>query len=115
MGKNQHVVPAKNGGWNVKGAGNSRATVLTSCVPAFLVYLTNKHQTNAKIKELKTQAESELQRLEKEHELKLDALKQSQQVDITSKFFTGELDVNKLTQAVNGIAELQKVVNKLSK
>ena len=30
MGKNQHVVPAKNGGWNVKGAGNSRATVHTS-------------------------------------------------------------------------------------
>lgn len=26
MGKNQHVVPDKNGGWNVKGAGNSRAT-----------------------------------------------------------------------------------------
>lgn len=90
-------------------------TFFTSCVPAFLVYLTNKHQTNAKIKELKTQSESELQRLEKEHELKLDTLKQSQQVDITSKIFTGELDVNKLTQAVNGIAELQKVVDKLSK
>ena len=40
-------------------------TFLTSCVPAFLVYLTNKHQTNAKIKELKTQSENELQRLEK--------------------------------------------------
>lgn len=26
MGKNQHVVPGKNGGWNVKGEGNSRAT-----------------------------------------------------------------------------------------
>lgn len=26
MGKNQHVVPAKQGGWNVKGAGNSKAT-----------------------------------------------------------------------------------------
>lgn len=26
MGKNQHVVPNKNGGWNVKGAGNSNAT-----------------------------------------------------------------------------------------
>lgn len=90
-------------------------TFFTSCVPAFLVYLTNKHQTDAKIKELKTQSESELQRLEKEHELKLDALKQSQQVDITSKIFTGELDVNKLTQAVNGIAELQKVVDKLPK
>lgn len=82
-------------------------TFLTSCVPAFLVYLANKYQTDSKI--------SELQRLEKEHELKLDALKQSQQVDITSKFFTGELDVNKLTQAVKGITELQKAVDKLSK
>lgn len=26
MGKNQHVVPDVNGGWNVKGEGNSRAT-----------------------------------------------------------------------------------------
>lgn len=26
MGKNQHVVPDKNGGWNVKGAGNIRVT-----------------------------------------------------------------------------------------
>jgi len=90
-------------------------TFLTSCVPAFLVYLANKHQTDSKIKELKAQSESELQRLEKEHELKLDSLKQSQQVDITSKFFTGELDINKLTQAVNGITELQKAVDKLSK
>ncbi|MFS9149549.1 hypothetical protein [Streptococcus infantis] len=90
-------------------------TFLTSCVPAFLVYLANKYQTDSKIKELKAQSESELQRLEKEHELKLDALKQSQQVDITSKFFTGELDINKLTQAVNGITELQKAVDKLPK
>lgn len=66
-------------------------TFLTSCVPAFLVYLTNKHQTNAKIKELKTQSENELQRLEKEHELKLDALKQSQQVDIASNFLQAKL------------------------
>ena len=90
-------------------------TFLTSCVPAFLVYLTNKHQTNAKIKELKTQAESELQRLEKEHELKLDALKQSQQVDIASKFFTGEVDIKNITKAINGIAELQKAVDKFQK
>ena len=27
MGKNQHVTPHPNGGWQVKGAGNSRATV----------------------------------------------------------------------------------------
>lgn len=25
-GKNQHVVPDGNGGWNVKGEGNSKAT-----------------------------------------------------------------------------------------
>lgn len=29
MVKNQHVVPDSNGGWNVKGAGNSKATVHT--------------------------------------------------------------------------------------
>ncbi len=26
MGKNQHVTPSPAGGWQVKGAGNSRAT-----------------------------------------------------------------------------------------
>lgn len=30
MGKNQHVTPHPNGGWQVKGEGNSRATVRTA-------------------------------------------------------------------------------------
>ena len=30
MGKNQHVTPHPKGGWQVIGAGNSRATVRTS-------------------------------------------------------------------------------------
>ena len=30
MGKNQHVTRHPSGGWQVKGAGNSRATVRTS-------------------------------------------------------------------------------------
>jgi hypothetical protein len=30
MGKDQHVTPHPNGGWQVKGAGNSKATVRTS-------------------------------------------------------------------------------------
>lgn len=29
MKKNQHITPHPNGGWQVKGAGNSRATVRT--------------------------------------------------------------------------------------
>lgn len=29
MGKNQHVTPHPNGGWQVKGAGNKRATIIT--------------------------------------------------------------------------------------
>ena len=29
MGKNQHVTPHPKGGWQVKGAGNQRATVRT--------------------------------------------------------------------------------------
>lgn len=30
MKKNQHITPHPNGGWQVKGAGNSRATVRTT-------------------------------------------------------------------------------------
>lgn len=29
-GRNQHVTPHPKGGWQVKGAGNSRATVRTA-------------------------------------------------------------------------------------
>ena len=29
MGKTQHVTPHRDGGWQVKGAGNKRATVRT--------------------------------------------------------------------------------------
>ena len=30
MGKNQHVTPHPSGGWQVKGAGNKRATIRTN-------------------------------------------------------------------------------------
>jgi len=30
MSKNQHVTPHKNGGWQVKGAGNTKATNITT-------------------------------------------------------------------------------------
>lgn len=30
MGKNQHVTPHPKGGWQVKGAGNTKATVRTA-------------------------------------------------------------------------------------
>lgn len=30
MAKNQHVTPHPKGGWQVKGAGNSKATIRTS-------------------------------------------------------------------------------------
>ncbi len=30
MGKNQHVTPHPKGGWQVKGAGNSKATARTT-------------------------------------------------------------------------------------
>lgn len=29
MNKNQHVTPHKDGGWQVKGAGNTKATIRT--------------------------------------------------------------------------------------
>ena len=29
MGKNQHVTPHPNGGWQIKGAGNVKATKIT--------------------------------------------------------------------------------------
>ena len=29
MGKNQHVTPHPEGGWQVKGAGNEKATTIT--------------------------------------------------------------------------------------
>lgn len=44
---NQHVTPHKNGGWQVKGAGNSRATAKTSTqTEAYQIakaIATNKH------------------------------------------------------------------------
>lgn len=30
MSKNQHVTPHRNGGWQVKGAGNEKATIRTN-------------------------------------------------------------------------------------
>lgn len=60
MGKNQHVLPHKNG-WQVKGAGNSKATVVTktqaeSIKVANLIAEVNKsevfiHGVNGEIRE----------------------------------------------------------------
>ena len=44
MGKNQHVVPSKSGGWNVKGAGNSKATKLQSITEDKLVAIKKVNQ-----------------------------------------------------------------------
>ena len=41
MGKNQHVIPHPNGGWQVKGAGNSRATVRTTTQYKAIAYARN--------------------------------------------------------------------------
>lgn len=60
MGKNQHVTPHKNGGWQVKGAGNTRATVRTATQNAAITYAKSIarnqksevviHQTDGKIR-----------------------------------------------------------------
>lgn len=61
MGKSQHVTPHPKGGWQVKGAGNSKATVRTT-TQAEAIYIAkniavkNKselviHGTNGKIRE----------------------------------------------------------------
>lgn len=61
MGKSQHVTPHPKGGWQVKGAGNSKATARTT-TQAEAIYIAkniavkNKselviHRTNGKIRE----------------------------------------------------------------
>lgn len=61
MGKSQHVTPHPKGGWQVKGAGNSKATARTT-TQAGAIYIAkniavkNKselviHGTNGKIRE----------------------------------------------------------------
>ncbi|MHA3226105.1 DUF2188 domain-containing protein [Globicatella sulfidifaciens] len=41
MKKNQHVVPNPNGGWDVKGAGNSKSTKHTSTQSEAIKIATN--------------------------------------------------------------------------
>ncbi len=41
MGKNQHVTPHPDGGWQVKGEGNSRATVRTTTQQQSIDYAQN--------------------------------------------------------------------------
>lgn len=41
MGKNQHVTHRSDGNWQVKGAGNSKATVITSTQKESIKIATN--------------------------------------------------------------------------
>jgi hypothetical protein len=38
MKKNQHVTPSSGGGWQVKGAGNSKATKITNTQSEAIAY-----------------------------------------------------------------------------
>lgn len=61
MSKSQHVTPHPNGGWQVKGAGNKKATVITKTQKEAIqiaknIAKNNKselviHGTNGKIRE----------------------------------------------------------------
>lgn len=61
MARNQHVTPHPKGGWQVKGAGNSRATVRTAtqkeAIPVAREISKNQksemviHRTNGQIRE----------------------------------------------------------------
>ena len=61
MGKNQHVTPHPNGGWQVKGAGKERATVRTTTQTEAIAVARNRainqgaevviHRPNGQIRE----------------------------------------------------------------
>lgn len=90
-------------------------TVLTACVPAAFSYFATKKQMDSRIKEVEMQSANEIKRLEKETVLRMQELEQQQKVDLTNKFFTGELDIDKLTTSISQLSELQKFVNRLQK
>lgn len=94
---------------------NILTTFFTACVPAALTYFATKKQMDSKIKEVEIQSANEIKRLEKETELRIKESQQQYQMDLTNKFFTGELDVSHLTNAVGQLAQLKEVVNRLQK
>lgn len=90
-------------------------TFLTACVPSVLTYFATKKQIDSKIKEVEIRSANEINRLEKETELRIKESQQNQQMDWTNKFMSGELDLVSLTNSVDQLAQLQQVVKKLQK
>ncbi|CYX64110.1 hypothetical protein [Streptococcus suis] len=88
---------------------------LTACVPALATYFVTKKQMDSKIKEVELQSANEIKRLEKETELRLKETQQNQQMELATKFFTGELDLGKAMvgiQQLNYLNELTKTLPK---
>ncbi|HFI0448322.1 TPA: hypothetical protein ACGOY6_000524 [Streptococcus suis] len=88
---------------------------LTACVPALVTYFVTKKQMDSKIKEVELQSANEIKRLEKETELRLKETQQNQQMELATKFFTGELDLGKAMvgiQQLNYLNELTKTLPK---
>jgi len=109
---------------------------ITSCIPAIFVYLGISKRTQSKINEiklinsqsietLKLTYDSKLRELEQTNILEIEKLKalyelqfkdkeKNVQLELMNSFFTGELDIDKLSNNIEKISKIQEKTDKLN-
>lgn len=90
-------------------------TVLTSIVPAGIVYFTNRYQFNGRLKELESKNKNEIEKLKLEYDLRMKQQENEMKNQFASKVMTGEIDMSKLGNTLSQLVDLQDKANKLNK
>lgn len=87
-------------------------SLVTSCIPALIAYLTATTQAKSRLKELEQSHKSDLEKMKLEYELRNQEKQSDSQNELISKVFTGDLDLEKLTDSMSQLEALSKKVQK---
>lgn len=86
---------------------------ITSCIPAVIAYLTASNQSRTQLKQVEKNNQAELEKMKLEYELKLREKDKDSQNELMKNFFSGDLDIAKITDSLDGLADLNTKAQQL--
>lgn len=87
---------------------------VTSCIPAGIAYLTASNQSKSQLQQLEKNNQAELDKMKLEYELKLKERDNNSQNELVGKFFSGDLDLEKITDSLDSLTALNDKAQKIN-
>ncbi|MDT2827162.1 MAG: hypothetical protein ACTJHK_03775 [Enterococcus viikkiensis] len=86
---------------------------ITSCIPAAIAYLSASKQAKTQLQQVEKNNQAELEKMKLEYELKLKEKDNDSQNELMGKFFSGDLNLGKITDSLDDLNALNKKAQKL--